>query len=212
MKKEKIFPGSNLAIVSRGAANSFISLRERILRSALKLFSTRGYFETHIPDIATDSKLGVGSIYRNFRNKNDLFNESFRRCIRNFEDRVIKDLDSERIQKKRFHLFWSKLTVYFKESSNEFIFIDRYANCPFLDAESEKLFYTIGQNLNQILQSENNSESKDLPIGAAMIGAFLGLVKFHFHKEQTLEENILLGTADAIWKGFYQEEKRIALV
>ncbi|WP_244288606.1 TetR/AcrR family transcriptional regulator [Leptospira dzoumogneensis] len=52
--------------------------KERIVRSALKLFAERGFFETRIPEISAHAKVGVGTMYRHFRNKDHLFNEAFR--------------------------------------------------------------------------------------------------------------------------------------
>ncbi|PJZ25981.1 hypothetical protein CH357_10015, partial [Leptospira hartskeerlii] len=52
--------------------------KEKIIRSALKLFAERGFFETRIPEISAHAKVGVGTMYRHFRNKDHLFNEAFR--------------------------------------------------------------------------------------------------------------------------------------
>ncbi|MFB5649003.1 TetR/AcrR family transcriptional regulator [Leptospira wolffii] len=52
--------------------------RKRIIQSALKLFSEKGFFETRIPEISAHAKVGVGSLYRHFKNKEDMFNETFR--------------------------------------------------------------------------------------------------------------------------------------
>ncbi|MEI7014478.1 helix-turn-helix domain-containing protein [Leptospira licerasiae] len=52
--------------------------KEKIIRSALKLFAERGFFETRIPEISAHAKVGVGTMYRHFRNKDHLFNETFR--------------------------------------------------------------------------------------------------------------------------------------
>lgn len=64
------------------------SARERILAAALKLFVEQGYFNTNVPDLSRESKCSVGSIYHNFRNKEEvaaaLYQEgitSFRRAL-----------------------------------------------------------------------------------------------------------------------------------
>ena len=48
------------------------SPRERILAAALKLFVEQGYFNTNVPDLSKESKCSVGSIYHNFRNKEEV--------------------------------------------------------------------------------------------------------------------------------------------
>ncbi|MCO6432465.1 MAG: TetR/AcrR family transcriptional regulator [Deltaproteobacteria bacterium] len=69
---------------------SAYSARERILAAALKLFVEQGYFNTNIPDLSRESKCSVGSIYHNFKNKEEvavaLYEEgikSFRRALEN---------------------------------------------------------------------------------------------------------------------------------
>lgn len=46
--------------------------RDRILAAALKLFVEQGYFKTNVPDLSKESQCSVGSIYHNFRNKEEV--------------------------------------------------------------------------------------------------------------------------------------------
>ena len=46
--------------------------RQRILAAALKLFVEQGYFNTNVPDLSRESKCSVGSIYHNFKNKEEV--------------------------------------------------------------------------------------------------------------------------------------------
>ena len=81
--------GSN---TNKGAKSSLseFSPRERILAAALKWFIGQGYFNTNIPDLSRESKCSVGSIYHNFKSKEEvavaLYNEglhSFRSALYN---------------------------------------------------------------------------------------------------------------------------------
>ena len=47
--------------------------RKNILKSALKLFSTKGYTLTTLQDIATDSNVTRGAVYHHFKDKTDLY-------------------------------------------------------------------------------------------------------------------------------------------
>ena len=46
--------------------------RQRIMAAALKLFVEQGYFNTNVPDLSRESKCSVGSIYHNFKNKEEI--------------------------------------------------------------------------------------------------------------------------------------------
>lgn len=49
--------------------------RERIIQSSLKLFATKGFYTTTIPDIASSLKMSVGNIYNYFKSKDILAKE-----------------------------------------------------------------------------------------------------------------------------------------
>lgn len=79
--------GEDKTVIAAKDISSF-SARDRILAAALKLFVEQGYFNTNVPDLSRESKCSVGSIYHNFRNKEEvaaaLYQEginSFRRAL-----------------------------------------------------------------------------------------------------------------------------------
>ena len=78
------------SVLAKQADFASFSARDRILAAALKLFVEQGYFNTNVPDLSRESKCSVGSIYHNFKNKEEvasaLYAEgitSFRRALEN---------------------------------------------------------------------------------------------------------------------------------
>jgi AcrR family transcriptional regulator len=68
------------------------SPRERILAAALKLFVEQGYFNTNVPDLSRESKCSVGSIYHNFKNKEQVAAELYREGIGAFRQELERSL------------------------------------------------------------------------------------------------------------------------
>ena len=64
--------------------------RERILAAALKLFVEQGYFNTNVPDLSRESKCSVGSIYHNFKNKEEVATALYQEGITAFR-RALKE-------------------------------------------------------------------------------------------------------------------------
>lgn len=62
--------------------------RERILAAALKLFVEQGYFNTNVPDLSRESRCSVGSIYHNFKNKEEVAAALYQECIRSFREAI----------------------------------------------------------------------------------------------------------------------------
>lgn len=72
-------PSSPPSPPSTGAADL---TRQRLIRSALELFTTRGYHDTTTAQIAKKSGIAEGTIYRHFASKQHLVNELYRAAQR----------------------------------------------------------------------------------------------------------------------------------
>ncbi len=58
--------------------------RDRLVRSALELFTTIGYHESTTPQIATRAGVAEGTIYRHFKSKEKLLNSIYQAAVRRF--------------------------------------------------------------------------------------------------------------------------------
>jgi len=80
-KRSKKIPLSDL--LTREDVSAY-SPRERILAAALKLFVEQGYFNTNVPDLSRESQCSVGSIYHNFKNKEEVARALYEEGISSF--------------------------------------------------------------------------------------------------------------------------------
>lgn len=64
--------------------------RQRLIRSALELFTTRGYHETTTAQIAKKAGIAEGTIYRHFASKQHLVNELYRAAQR-WATRIVQE-------------------------------------------------------------------------------------------------------------------------
>jgi TetR/AcrR family transcriptional regulator, repressor of fatR-cypB operon len=71
------------------------SPRERILAAALKLFVDQGYFNTNVPDLSRESKCSVGSIYHNFKNKEEVGASLYQEGISAFRQALDQSIGDE---------------------------------------------------------------------------------------------------------------------
>jgi AcrR family transcriptional regulator len=62
--------------------------RDRLVRSALELFTTIGYHESTTPQIATRAGVAEGTIYRHFKSKEKLLNSIYQAAVRRFQPTI----------------------------------------------------------------------------------------------------------------------------
>ena len=70
--------------------------RQRLVRAALELFTTRGYHLTTTPLIAKKAGVAEGTIYRHFEGKQHLLNELYRAAAR-WAVKLVKDAGEDRL-------------------------------------------------------------------------------------------------------------------
>ncbi|OQY39945.1 MAG: hypothetical protein B6226_00770 [Candidatus Cloacimonetes bacterium 4572_65] len=72
-----------------------MSKRERIIDIATTLFSSYGFCKTSLSDIATNAKLGIGTIYYHFVSKEELFLAVLDRLNRSLLSKIEKVYNSD---------------------------------------------------------------------------------------------------------------------
>jgi len=79
--------------------------REEILEAALSLFSSKGFHDVSMQDIAIASEFGVGTLYSFFESKEQLFVELMKTGIERIGQLLIPILDSKQEEEKKLSEF-----------------------------------------------------------------------------------------------------------
>jgi AcrR family transcriptional regulator len=170
-----------------------------ILETSLKLFLDRGYRNTSMSALVTETKLSKGAFYHYFKNKEQLYQEVINRYFISYYKEVdwdsIKEMSVAEIEMmiKGFYKSYIPeiLSLTKKGMSRYFIlFFEAYEEYP-LFKEAVRTFYT---ELKRILAKQLKIENAENPVVEAteLITKYEGLV---FWISIFPEENI-----DNLWK------------
>jgi TetR/AcrR family transcriptional regulator len=69
--------------------------RREMLAAALELFSERGYYNVSMHEIAERSEFAIGTLYKFFRNKEDLYKALMMEKAREFHQEIMEALNME---------------------------------------------------------------------------------------------------------------------
>lgn len=131
--------------------------RQEILEAALRLFSEKGYHNVSMHEIAHRSEFATGTLYRFFRNKEDLYESLIREEAQAFHEALLQAIGGEgdEVEKLRnyvrrkgevFRAHIPVIRLYFSESRGE-----RFNAGSGLGAELRKLHDEFLQALTSVL-------------------------------------------------------------
>ncbi|MCW1927862.1 TetR/AcrR family transcriptional regulator [Bhargavaea beijingensis] len=176
---------------------------ENILMAAQKLFAERGYDGTTVPMIAEEARVGAGTIYRYFENKQMLVNELFRGSVARFAATLHEGFPEQNDFRKRFRHVFYRLVRYSRENPEAFRFINAAANAYFLDEVSKSDFEGFMDFIERHLdEGKKAGLLRGLP-AQAFIAIVYGTV-FHLSRmfeDGTLEpsDELLAGIEESCW-------------
>jgi TetR/AcrR family transcriptional regulator, repressor of fatR-cypB operon len=113
--------------------------REAILQAALELFAERGFHGTPVPMIVEKANVGTGTMYRYFRDKEELVNVLYRHWKQELVKATIEDLPEDLPLRKLFHEIWHRGVNFALEHSAAYSFLEAHHHSPYLDEESYAL-------------------------------------------------------------------------
>lgn len=177
--------------------------KQQILDAALQLFAKRGYDGTTVPMIAEEAKVGTGTIYRYFENKEVLMNTLFQKCLTAFADELQKDFPYESNVKEQFDHMFDGMGRYASNHLTDIVFIDTHVEGYYLDEESALCFNRLMNFLESVIRNGQQSGAiKNLPSCALISLVYGGFTRFYKDmKLGYIEENreLLDGIRECCW-------------
>jgi AcrR family transcriptional regulator len=155
--------------------------KQNILDAALVLFAERGFHGTSVAEIAESAHVGAGTIYRYFKDKEELVNALFRYWKHRMAEAVTEGLDETLSPRRLFHEWWVRMTKFSRENPNVVMFLEFHHHAPYLDDESRRITREIEDRFFSFLELCRAQQiTRDAPpalLMAVLIGAFVRVEK-----------------------------------
>ncbi|WP_199141073.1 TetR/AcrR family transcriptional regulator [Pedobacter sp. ASV12] len=107
----------------------------QILNAGLLLFVTRGLHAVTIAQVAAEAKVGIGTVYKHFKSKEDIVQQLWIHQKAQESAYVFKDYQGHGDVRHRFDFLWKRVIQYFIEHPLEFQFSYQFAASPILTKE-----------------------------------------------------------------------------
>lgn len=113
--------------------------RTQVLQAALKLFVTHGLHAVTISQIAAEAKVGIGTVYKHFKSKEDIIQQIWIWQKKQESGFVFKDYEATGNIRDQFDLLWERVIRYFIGHPLEFQFSYQFAASPLLTREIDEI-------------------------------------------------------------------------
>lgn len=87
-----------------------VDYKNKILTAAIKVFAQKGYNNTTMSDVSIQAKVGIGTLYNYFKNKDDLLLNCMKKTIEDEIQQVKHVSDKEKDPIEKLHTFFVKHT------------------------------------------------------------------------------------------------------
>jgi TetR/AcrR family transcriptional regulator, repressor of fatR-cypB operon len=178
--------------------------REAILDAALELFAEFGYHGTAVPQVAERARVGAGTLYRYFENKEALVNALFQKWKQALARALVQDFPIDQPVRAQFHEIWRRLAQFATQHPRALDFLELHHHGSYLDACSVAVEKEMMLPVNAFVdQAKRQQILKPLApelLGALVWGAFMGLVGASRKGFVELSKKTLDAAEECMWE------------
>ena len=184
------------------------SKAEIILRAALKQFAENGFHCSPVSQLAIRADVGVGSIYRYFKDKDALIHAVFKQVDSQLQQAVGRDFDLGLSERKQHIQLMVNLIHYLQKHPHEFKFLEQYYSSPYASEEKHAKFLqpeaneppnpfvSLFANINK-----KNQQKLPLPLYLAMtFGPVIFVLRDALSGHVDLDDVLIEQIAAASWR------------
>ena len=178
--------------------------RIAILKAALGLFSENGFHGTPMTLLAEKANVGIGTIYRYFKNKEEVINSLYwdlkNESVAAMRENVSKDMPI----REQYIAIFENLLKYYITHPEKFLFLEQYTYSPFINSViKQDVCSAYADSLVTFIEyGKKHQVMKDLSaqvIFATANGPVVSLAKMHIAGEIQLDDHMIRSAIETSW-------------
>ena len=176
-----------------------------IYEATLDVIAEQGFHGTPMSQIAKQAGVGVGSIYRYCKDKDDLIHAVHAEADKRMTEALLATHPDGASEKERFFCLIDTLAKHFIDNPLEFKFMEQYYNSPYgIQKKREKFFDELPNDPTEkpYIDLLKGDSFKNLPmptLHALAFGPLIFGIRDHHSGIQVLDDNLLSSIAEGCW-------------
>lgn len=150
---------------------------DAVVAATCRMAAERGLLGLTLTEIAKAAGIGTSTLYVYFANKDELFNEVYRRAKREAMDFYGGELDQNAPVKSRVRNVWNRMLDHRLRRHDEVSFMEQFIGSAYVTEESRAYTAKLGEGLLQIVaQGQEQEILKSIPV-PFLASFFIGSVR-----------------------------------
>lgn len=179
--------------------------REAILRATMQLITEHGFHATPMSMVAKQAGVAAGTIYHYFSSKEELIMQLYAELKQKMGNAMLQGDEGSGNIRDRFFRFYQNLFVYFTQNPEEFIFLEQYANSPYItqtaQEENQQFYQPVVDFLVQGMELGVLRRMEKELVTALVYGHVVSVAKLHLSGRLEINENRLQQAIQSCWDG-----------
>ncbi|MBN1532553.1 MAG: TetR/AcrR family transcriptional regulator [Spirochaetes bacterium] len=185
-------------------ARGTIDKRDRVLKTALRLFTSQGFHATPTSQIAREAGVATGTLFHYFKSKDELINALYLESRQAFVTSLVRGIKPEMSLKDRGRLYFMNSLHWGVEHRDMFLFYQQFANSPYIDARTRKRgVQEIGFLMEYIGDGQREGVFREMPADMALAvieSIKIGMIQYFMeHRERLNNRRYTEAAFSAIW-------------
>lgn len=173
------------------------------MKATLKLLTEKGFDGTPISMIAEEAGVAAGTIYRYFKNKEDLINQLYTHVKQEIAAAMFRRFSHALPVRECFFRVFGDLFGYYRVHQQEMLFMEQYTHSPYIytstRAENSQLFADMWALFKRAREEQIMKDLPENMLWGIVYGAIKSLVSMFIAGDLELGDAQVEKSMEAIW-------------